>query len=57
MSESEHLALQNGSFTVFGVAVIHVKVLVLVCGLDMKDCLNPAIVQVYGCVQERYFFC
>ena len=43
------------SLTVFGVAAIHVKVLVFVRGFDTQVCLNPAIVQVYSCVQERYF--
>ena len=55
-SKSELLAVQNGSFAVFSIAVIHAKVLVFVGGFDMQVRLNPAVVQVYGRVQERYFF-
>ena len=55
-SESERLAVWNGSFAVFGVAALHAKVLVFVRGFDMQVRLNPAVFQVYGCVQERYFF-
>ena len=55
MSESERLAVRNESFTVFGVAAIHANVLVFVHGFDMQVSLNPAVVQVYGCVQECYF--
>ena len=56
-SKSERLAVRNGSFAVFRVAAIHAKVLVFVRGFDMQVRLNPAVIQVYGRVQERYFFC
>ena len=56
-SESERLAVCNGSFTVFGVTTIHAKVLMFVRGFDTQVRLNPVVVQVYDRVQERYFFC
>ena len=55
MSESECLAVWNGSFTVIGVAAIHAKVLVFAYGFDMQVRLNPAVVQVYDHVQKCYF--
>ena len=45
-SESECLAVWIGSFTAFGVAVIHAKVQVFVRGFNMQVRLNPAVIKV-----------
>ena len=46
MSESECLAIRDRTFTVCGVATIHVKTLVFVCGFNMQVSPNPAVLQV-----------
>ena len=45
-SESERLAIGDGSFTVNGVATLHAKILVFVCGFNMQVGPNTAIFQV-----------
>ena len=49
-SELERLAVANGGFAVYGVATIHVKVVVFVCGFNMQVSPDPAVIQVDGCV-------
>ena len=48
VSESEHLAIGNGSFAVHGVATIHAEILVLVRGFDVQISRDPAFFQVDG---------
>ena len=45
-SESERLAIRDGSFTVNGVATIHAKILMFVRGFDMQVSPDPAVFQV-----------
>ena len=50
-SESERLAIGNGSFAVYGVENIHAKVVVFVRGFNMQVCNpDPAVIQVDSCV-------
>ena len=49
-SESERLAVRDGSFTVYKVATVDVKNLVSVCGFNMQVSPDPAIFQVDSCV-------
>ena len=55
-SEAERLAIRDGYFTMFRMATIHMKILVLVCGLDVQVSLNPAVLQEDFCVKEGYLF-
>ena len=50
ISESERLAVGNGSFAVYGEATIHAKVLAFVRGFNMQVSPDPAVIQVGSCV-------
>ena len=52
MTETEHLAVQDGGFAVFRMETIHTEELMCVCEFHMQVCMDMAVFQVYPCVQE-----
>ena len=54
-SKVERLTIGDGSFGIFRVAIIYVKVLVSACGLDMQVSPDLAVLQFDPCVEDDLF--